>query len=392
MAAGSKSLFASFSSEKEDSVFFEKKNQKTFASFAASLVAKPSFRKFATKFPFTRPIARKNTRALFDICAGFVYAQILSACLQLQVFDILAAGPQRAAALAPRLRLTEDAASRLLDGAAALGLLHRRRDGAYALAQLGAALIDNEGIAAMVAHHAMFYGDMADPVALLRGETSPALREYWAYARATRPEGATPEQVDAYSRLMAASQPLVADEILDAYDVRRHRVLLDVGGGEGVFLEAAARRAPGLQLRLFDLPPVAARAERRFAEVGISGRARAFGGSFLADALPDGADLISLVRVVHDHDDANVMILLQAVRAALAPGGTLLLGEPLAGTKGAERMGDAYFGFYLLAMGSGRPRRAETLTAMLHEAGFAQVRLHATHTPLLTSVLTARVA
>ncbi len=372
--------------------FFEKKNQKTFTSFAASLVAKPSFRRFAAKFPFTRPIARRNTRALFDLCAGFVYAQILSACLQLNVFDILAEGPKGAAALAPRLRLTEEAAARLLDGATALKLLHRRRDGSYALAQLGAALIDNAGIAAMVAHHAMFYGDMADPVALLRGETSPALRAYWAYARSAKPEGATPDQVGAYSGLMAASQPLVADEILDAYDVRRHRVLLDVGGGEGVFLSAAAQRAPKLQLRLFDLPPVAAAAEHRLAERGLAGRAQVFGGSFLADALPPGADLISLVRVVHDHDDANVLTLLRAARAALAPGGTLLLAEPLAGTKGAERMGDAYFGFYLLAMGSGRPRRAETLTAMLRETGFGQVRAHATHTPLLTSVLTARVA
>ncbi len=44
---------------------------------------------------------------------------------------------------------------------------------------------------------------------------------------------------------MAASQPLVADEILDAYPFARHRCLLDVGGGDGSFLasgRAALRR------------------------------------------------------------------------------------------------------------------------------------------------------
>ena len=35
---------------------------------------------------------------------------------------------------------------------------------------------------------------------------------------------------------------------------------LDVGGGEGAFLEAVAVNAPDLELKLFDLPAVAARA------------------------------------------------------------------------------------------------------------------------------------
>ena len=50
--------------------------------------------------------------------------------------------------------------------------------------------------------------------------------------------------------------------------------------------------------------------------------------------------------------------LLRAVHAALEPGGTVLIAEPMAGTPGAEPMGDAYFGLYLLAMGHGRVRSA----------------------------------
>ena len=53
---------------------------------------------------------------------------------------------------------------------------------------------------------------------------------------------------------MSRTQPLVAEDILDAYPFARHRCLLDVGGGEGAFLAAAAKRAPHLALRLFDLP------------------------------------------------------------------------------------------------------------------------------------------
>ena len=378
---------------KKEASFLKKRSRRLFFSVQlSSIVARPAFRRWAARFFLTRPIARRRTAALFDMCAGFVYAQILQACLKLNLFDILAERPATQEILAERMGLPVPAAQRLLAGAVALKLVARKRDGKFALGSLGAALVDNDAIAAMVAHHTMFYADMADPVALLRGDTPTQLGTYWAYARAASPVAAADNEVAAYTKLMAASQHLVADEILDSYRVGRHRCLMDVGGGDGIFLTEAAKRAPDLQLRLFDLPAVAARAASRFASTELSARAQTIGGSFLHDPLPKGADLISLVRVAHDHDDDSVITLFRAIHDALPRDGALLLAEPMAQTPGAERMGDAYFGFYLLAMGSGRPRSAATLTAMLRDCGFGDVRHLPTHTPLLTSVLLARPA
>jgi demethylspheroidene O-methyltransferase len=115
-------------------------------------------------------------------------------------------------------------------------------------------------------------------------------------------------------------------------------------------------------------------------------------GSFLSDELPRGADLISLVRVVHDHDDDRALTLLCAVRRALPPQGALLLAEPMADTPGARAMGDAYFGLYLWAMGSGRPRTIEQLGALLASAGFGAPRLLHNAMPLQTRVLLVRPA
>jgi demethylspheroidene O-methyltransferase len=61
----------------------------------------------------------------------------------------------------------------------------------------------------------------------------------------------------------------------------------------------------------------------------------------------------------------------------------------MSGTPGAEPIGEAYFGFYLLAMGRGRPRRLGELQAMLAAAGFSQSRPVRTRTPMLTSLLVA---
>ena len=357
------------------------------------LLASPVFQRRAAAFALTRPVARRHARDLFDLVAGFVYSQVLLACVRLRVFDLLAEGPQTLEHLAHRLALPLDGAQRLLDAAVSLRLLERRSGHRYGLGELGAPMVGNTAVAAMVEHHAALYADLADPVALLRASKQErshnVLARYWAYDEAGAASGAQ-ERVATYSALMAASQPLVADQVLDAYALHQHRCLLDVGGGDGRFLVAAARRVPSLQLMLADLPVVAAQAQSRFQAAGIARRANAFGVNFLTDALPTGADIASLVRVLHDHDDDAAMTILRAVHAALPAGGTLLLAEPMAGTPGAEAMGDAYFGFYLHAMGRGRPRRVAELRAMLNAAGFETVRAVRTHLPLQTRLLVAR--
>lgn len=353
------------------------------------LLASARFQRRAVAFTPTRWLARRQASALFDLCAGFVYSQVLFACVRLRLFDLVADAPLSFDALCARLSLRPAAGEALLDAAVALRLLQRRAGG-YGLGMLGAALRGNPGVSAMVEHHALLYADLRDPVALLRGQAEPSLARFWAYASAPRPAELTAGDVAEYSALMAASQQLIADEVLDAYDVGRHRCLLDVGGGDGAFLAAVAVRAPRLRLMLFDLPAVAARSAARFDRPGIEGRFTAFGGDFLRDALPAGADLVSLVRVAFDHPDDVVLSILRAAWRALPPGGTLLLAEPMAGARGAETVGAAYFAWYLLAMGQGRPRSAPQLAALARAAGFTDLQPRRTHTPLQVSVLTAR--
>jgi demethylspheroidene O-methyltransferase len=252
-------------------------------------------------------------------------------------------------------------------------------------------VLAHPGIVAMVEHHPVLYDDLRDPVALLRGRgEGTQMSRYWAYARSGGPAGLDAQAVAEYSALMAASQPLVAGEILDAYPFARHRRLLDVGGGEGAFIGAVARRAPDLELMLFDLPAVVERARARLARVGLGGRVQLSGGSFITDPLPEGADLVSLVRVVHDHDDDVVLDLFERVRRAMAPHGTLLIAEPMAGTGASVPVGEAYFAFYLLAMGSGRSRTFEELAALLRQAGFTDVRWVGARRPIHVGVVTAR--
>lgn len=352
-----------------------------------ALLANPDFREIAAGNKLTRPVARREARALFDLCAGFVYSQVLAACVELDLFDRLAGRPQRIATLAAASGLDPPAMMTLLRAAASLGLIEIDGD-AVTLGPRGAAFRATPGLAAMVRHHALLYRDLADPLAVLRRGKGETLAGFWPYDGA----GGGPDDGGgrrAYSALMAATQPMVAAEILAAHDVRRHRVLLDLGGGDGAFLRAAAARAPGLGLWLADLPDVAEAAGARFAETGFGARARCFGLDIRRDALPHGADAVSLIRVLHDHDDADAMAILRNARAALAPGGVLLIGEPMAAAPGAAPMG-AYFGLYLAAMGRGRPRSAREIATMAQAAGFAEARPVATRLPLIAGLVRAR--
>ncbi|MFT4119095.1 methyltransferase [Bradyrhizobium sp.] len=354
------------------------------------LLSSRRFQRFAAAFPLTRPIARRRAAQLFDLCAGFVYSQVLVACVRLNVFAQLRDGALPVATMAARASVPVDAMTTLLDAAASLQLLERRSRARYGLGPLGAAMLGNPGVAAMVEHHAALYADLADPVALLRGEPGERrLAGYWPYADRAAPSTLTREAVSPYTALMSASQPMVAEMVLGAYSFARHHCLLDVGGGDGSFLIAAGQQAPRLALKLFDLPGVAAIARERLATAGLGQRASVTEGSFLADPLPSGADVISLIRVVHDHDDDVVLQLFARVREALPRNGVLVIGEPMSGASGADPIG-AYFGMYLHAMGSGRPRSVAALQSMLEQSGFTDIRERSSRIPMIAKVIVAR--
>lgn len=356
------------------------------------LLANPSFQRRARRNPFMRFMARRRARALFDLCSGFVYSQILSTCVQLDVFELLRDGPRSRDEIARAIGLERDACETLMRSAMSLKLLQLRGDGRYGLGIHGAALLANPGVCKMIEHHTFLYRDLTDPVSLLKREQDETmLSMFWDYAGARQQQSGDGLGSEPYTELMSASQTMVAEQIIDSYSLHAHQRLLDVGGGDGTFLRTVAKAAPDLELMLFDLPPVAEQARQRFSESALGQQASCHGGSIFEDDLPAGADIISLVRIIHDHNDDAALAILKKCRKALPPGGTLLLAEPM----GRERIGDpatdAYFGFYLHAMGRGRPRTAEELQALLIQAGFDRSTSTRTHLPMLTSLLVAKV-
>lgn len=355
------------------------------AAWKNRLIASQRFQAFAIRNPLTRPIANRKAAQSFDLVAGFVYSQILAAAVETGLIAQAAKGPVTKEDFSVSSGLPVPGAERLLLSATALGLLRRRVDGRFDIGEMGASLLGNPSVFAMVRHHQVLYRDMESVTQRLAARSSDTeLGRFWAYDVA-----AAREEAGAYSQLMAETQALVATEVIRVANLSACRCLMDVGGGIGAFLERAGTQYPHLALKLVDLPAVAGQARERLAGSPLASRLETVPLDFLSDPLPKGADLATLIRVLHDHDDDKAQHLLFSIKAALPPGGRLLLAEPMADAPGAARMGEAYFGMYLWVMGRGRPRSFDEIAAMLRAAGFSSIRRRPTRAPLLISAIEA---
>jgi demethylspheroidene O-methyltransferase len=348
------------------------------------------FQRLAATFPLTRPIANAQAQKAFDLCAGFVYSQITLACVRMGVLEAVRDGAIGVDVLAARVGLPIARLRILANAAEAIGLLSSRSRDRIGLGANGAAIVANPAISAMIEHHALLYDDLSDPVALIRGQSdSGHIRRFWTYAAGgARGRDETADVAD-YSALMGLSQQLISDDIIAAQSFAPFRRILDVGGGDGTFLIALARSVPNLSGCLFDLPAVADLANANFMAAGLTERCAAVGGDVFKDELPSDFDAVTLVRVLHDHDDADAARLLAAIRRAVRPGKAIVIAEPMSGLPGAAAVADAYFGFYLMAMGSGRPRRPDEISGLLVAAGYREVRVVRTRRPFLVCIVTA---
>jgi demethylspheroidene O-methyltransferase len=353
----------------------------------------PRMYRWALSNPLSRWFTVRRTRQVFDLMSGFVYSQVLLSCVRLNIFSMLQKAPATLDELAARTQLPAAALQRLILSAVSLKLLEPRSRQRYGLGPLGAPIAAHEGIRAMVEHNSLLYRDMAEPTDFLRDAWSGHMAAYWPYAHASTPEqvkAADAVDVARYSALMAASQTFVLEEVLNAFPFADYRCVLDVGAGKGRFVAELAGRQPQLQFQLFDLPQVLALARQNHASMGVKASIAYHPGSFFHDALPTGADLVTLIRVAHDHPDESVRSILRKIFAALPVGGTLMLAEPMANEPGADQTGDAYFHFYLLAMGAGRLRTVGELSQMLRECGFVHVEPVPNSMPIHTRILIAR--
>jgi hypothetical protein len=181
--------------------------------------------------------------------------------------------------------------------------------------------------------------------------------------------GEHPEEAAVFNRVMTQEILWTTPALLKAYDFSRLNRLVDVGGGNGVFLLHVLAAVPKLEGILFDQPQVVAGAKDTF-KGDVARRATIMSGSFF-DSVPEGGDAYLLRRIIHDWQDDEAVKILLNVRAAMKPGGTLLIIEGLidSATRPVGIMD-----LMMLVLG-GRERTEAEFRELVQNAGFSLNRV-----------------
>jgi demethylspheroidene O-methyltransferase len=319
-------------------------------------LSRPEVRARIGRWPIGRRVADAHARRLFGLVAGFAHSQMLAGAIEIGLFARLADGAMAAAALHDATGIDARAFDAVVDAMIALHLIERRGD-RLALTVDGWVIATDPGLRAMIAHNQLLYRDLAAPEQMFRTPGSGALAQFWPYRGGGDAAG--------YSRLMAESLDSVAGAVFDSVDFARFDHVMDVGGGEGAFITRLATHSQA-RLTLADLPPVIARARAAIERAGLAGRVTCQPVA-AGVPLPGPVDAITLIRVLHDQDDDAAVALLRRCRAALRPGGRLIVAEPV--VHPAPDPQAAYFAAYFLAMGAGRLRPRRAIAALMSQAG-----------------------
>lgn len=260
------------------------------------------------------------------ITAGFA-AQAAHVAARLGVADQIAAGVRDTPALAKALDVDPATFRRFLATLASLGVLRQNGEDHWELTPMGECLRgdalgswrDFARWFGCDAHYAAF-GALEHGIrtgqsgfAKVFGESS------WSYMAHDRETGLCFDR--AMSSVAATAFPL----ILDQYDFSAVDTLVDVGGGQGELLSAILTRYPAMRGIVFDLPHVVEAARERIAAHGLGERLEAVGGDFFA-TLP-AADAYIMTNVLHDWNDADSIAILRNCRAAMRPGGRVLISD-----------------------------------------------------------------
>lgn len=185
-----------------------------------------------------------------------------------------------------------------------------------------------------------------------------------------------PDQAMVFDKAMVSIHGRETAAMLDAYDFRNIKTLVDVGGGNGSVLIATLQRFLHLQGILFDLPGVVGRATENVRDAGLENRCRLETGSFF-ESIPQGADACLMRHIIHDWNDEQCRTILRNVHAVLPPDGRVLVVESVI-PPGNDPSFGKLLDLNMLVIPGGQERTEEEYRKLFAESGFHLERIVAT--------------
>jgi precorrin-6B methylase 2 len=320
---------------------------------------------------------RIDPTPIFEIFRGNYGTELLTAAVaHFNLFGRLADGPLSFDDLGRELGLAERPAVVLLTALRAFGLLHRDGEGRFVLSELAR-------------EHLVLGGafDVSGYVGL--AADNPGVREMVERLRSNQPAGGKPEapgaafiyregiesamEHEAAARrltlALAGRARIVAPVLAERLPLPDGRMLLDVGGGTGIYSIAWLRHHPQLRAIVWDRPEVLKVAHEMAGAYGVVDRLECRPGDMFRDPVPGGIDVVLLSNVLHDWDVPECRALIARCAATLPPGGRLLIHDVFLNDALDGPLPIALYSAALFCLTEGRVYSAAEYGAWLVEAG-----------------------
>jgi O-methyltransferase domain len=346
----------------------------------------------ATRKRSNSPLRRLTPAGkLLEMIAMRHVPQALHVVAVLGIADLLADGPKSSDQLAQATGSHARTLYRVLRTLVAAGVFAEDKAGRFRLTALGQPL--RSDVANSVRAASIFLSGESELEGVLvdcvrRGKTAIELASWTTnWIEYYRQE---PTRAAVFNRAMTALSNAHYAGVVDAYDFRPIRKLVDVGGGHGRLLSMILTAYPKMRGVLFDLPHALEGGQRTIAEAGLSNRCEVVSGDFFR-SVPASGDAYILSRVIHDWADEKAVAILKVVRGALPAKGRLLLFETM--IRADNRLSYPLLSDLNMVIRTGGCERSEAeYRALYKAAGFNLTRVIETPSPTGMTILEGKQA
>lgn len=340
-----------------------------------------------------KDLPQTDPTPIFEAFRGSYSTELLAAAIgHFNLFAHLTHGSQSFDDLRARLALEPRPANVLFTALCAMGLL----------AKFG----DRFSLTPLAVEHLTPGGqfEVSDYVSL--AAQSPGVLEMVERLRTNRPAGAKPggpgasfiyrEGLESAMESEASARKLtfalagraknVAPVLAQNLPIENAKLILDVGGGTGIYSIALLQKHPHLKAIIFDRAEVLKVAAEMAQAYGVTDRITLQPGDMFADALPPNADIILLSNILHDWDVPQCQTLVNRCAAALNPGTRLIIHDVFLNDDLTGPLPLALYSAALFTLTEGRAYSAAEYRAMLQQASLKRESVIPTliHCGLLT--------
>jgi hypothetical protein len=203
----------------------------------------------------------------------------------------------------------------------------------------------------------------------------------WASLKSEK-EWAKAMETDAFAKQFTAAMDArglyLGPAMAERLDCSKHKHLLDIAGGSGIYSCVIVARHPHLRATVFEKSPVDKITAKSLAARGTADRINVHTGDMFTDAYPEGADIHLISNVLHDWDEDRVEGLLKKSFAALPPGGMVVIHDAHINADKTGPLPVAAYSALLMNITEGKCYSVSEMEDFLTGAGFSGMRFYPT--------------